>query len=101
MGRKSRLKSLRQALKIKLEAAGLKSGQFMIVNKTAMVREPVLKDGKPVLDENGQPRYNTRKIERHVARNPLKGLMRKMMKEDEDIIKVFLRTPVSASKEDQ
>ena len=95
MGKKSRTKALRRELREKLQAAGLKDEHTLVVSKTRMVPELIMgKDGKPVLDENKRPRFRIRKVEHMTAKNPLKGLIRRLMKEDESVIRAFLKQPL-------
>ena len=64
-----------------------------------MVPEFVLgPDKKPVLDENKRPKIRLRKVEHMTARNPLKGLVRKLMREDETVIRAFLAQPLSGQE---
>jgi methionine synthase II (cobalamin-independent) len=93
MGRKSRAKRFRRALQDKLAQAGLQDKIVYVVSKDVEVRVPVIVDGAPKRDEGGQmvtQAAQAAHIKRMSARNPLRNLLKKLMRESDETIRAFL-----------
>lgn len=94
MGRKARLKRYKKEIRAKLQSRGLEDKQFMVVAKTKLVPTiSIGKDGKPEVDDKGRPKVTLKKIEKMQARNPLKSLTRRLLRESDATIRLFLGSP--------
>lgn len=93
MGRQARIKKYRNQIVKKLIEMGLKNELKKVpTGKTVpMVKFETDEKGDPILDELGKPKFGLVMTEQTRLSNPFKSTLRKLLRENEAVIKQFLK----------
>jgi len=93
MGKQSRIKKYRNQIAKKLEAMGLKNETKLVPTGKVkpMISFKMDENGKPVLNEQGEPMFEQVTVNQTQLSNPYKSTIRKLLKEEEAVIKQFLK----------
>lgn len=93
MGREARIKKYRNQIVKKLEEMGLKNELKTVpTGKTVpMVKFETDEKGEQIFDELGKPKFGLVMTEQTRLSNPFKSTLRKLLREEEAVIKQFLK----------
>ncbi|MBM3206830.1 MAG: hypothetical protein FJZ43_04395 [Candidatus Staskawiczbacteria bacterium] len=93
MGRQARIKKYRNQIVKKLEESGLKNELKKVpTGKTApMVKFETDEKGNQIFDELNNPKYSLVMVEQTRLSNPFKSTLRRLLREEEAVIKQFLK----------